>query len=56
MVPWWCDMEIELSRLEREAITRVRARMASEQLGEAFADRRAPESPLRGGERRLTRS
>jgi len=32
------DMVLELARLQREAIARVRAKMAAQQLGEAFKD------------------
>lgn len=34
------DAILEVARLEREALVRVRVRMAAGQLGEAFFDRR----------------
>jgi hypothetical protein len=43
---------LEIAKLEREAYVRVRARMAAEQLGEAFADRRDETSAMRGTDRR----
>lgn len=43
---------IELAILEREAYLRVRSKMAVEQLGEAFADRRDESSSMRGADRR----
>lgn len=48
------DIALELSRLTREAHDRVRLRMASQQLGEAFAnlDRRINETIARGPDRR----
>jgi hypothetical protein len=38
------EIEIMISALQREAIERIRQRMAAEQLGEAFSD--LPTAPL----------
>lgn len=48
------DILIEMSRLEREAMERIRVKMASEQLGEAWVvtDRREVETIKRGTDRR----
>ena len=48
------DFTLELSRITREAHDRVRLRMASEQLGEAFVDldRRLHSTIARGPDRR----
>jgi hypothetical protein len=43
---------LELARLEREAIIHTHAKMAVQQFGEAFADRRGDGSLLRSPDRR----
>ena len=48
------EMILEIAKLEREAHIRVRVRMAAEQLGECFADRRDDSSTMRGADRRAT--
>jgi hypothetical protein len=47
------DAILEIARLEREAVVRVHAKMAAQQLGEAFADRRDDASAMRGADRRV---
>lgn len=51
-MPWWYDSVVEFSIFEREALIRIHAKMAAEQKGEAFADRRADNSDMRGPDRR----
>lgn len=48
------EIILEIAKLEREAHIRVRVRMAAEQLGECFADRRDDSSAMRGADRRAT--
>jgi hypothetical protein len=46
------EIILEMAILEREAMVRVRVKMAAQQLGEAFADRRDECSHMRGPDRR----
>lgn len=46
------DIVLELARLEREALERVRRRMAEGQLGEAWIDLVDERRPLEGDGRR----
>jgi hypothetical protein len=48
------EIILEMAKLEREAYVRIRVRMAAEQLGECFADRRDDSSAMRGADRRAT--
>lgn len=49
---WYDDVAIEMARLGREALTRIRIKMASQQLGEAWQDRREVTTIKRGPQRR----
>lgn len=48
------DVVLEMARTHREALERIHAKITADQLGEAFIDRRADNSALRGGDRRCS--
>lgn len=51
---WHDDVVLEMARLEREAMTKIRVKMASQQLGELWQteDRREVTTIKRGAQRR----